>query len=600
MTNLRQIEREKLEQAGTVHWFHWLIVGLSLCCTLFAWYYSKSQLNEKIESRFEREADQAVELVRERMQRYEDALWGGVAYFETTQQEIELPHWKKYVDSLKLMDKYPGVNGMGVIHRIQADQLPAYLEKQRRWLPEYRIHPDREAAGAYWPISFIVPVDSNDKAIGLDMAHETNRFSAAQRARDTGKAQITAPITLVQDEGQTPGFLFFAPFYQGERPSGVEERSARFQGMVYAPFVVKELADGTLEKEKRHLGIRITDGEQVLLDEHHADESDYDPHPLFTKMVQVPMYGRTWTFDIWSSRSFREAASSSEPWTILIGGLVLDGLLAGLFVMISRASRQALVYAEGMTHELEQQKLDLTRSNAELEQFAYVASHDLQQPLRAVASCCQVLLDDHRDKLDDDGKKWLDMAIDGSTRMKVLVQDLLALSRIGTHGKTLQTVDTQGAAEEAVSNLRLEISEKEGDIRLDPLPLVQGDSGQLVQLFQNLIENGVKYSGKEKPLVTVGARRQGKEWLFSVSDNGIGIAEQYRERIFVIFQRLHRRDEYSGSGIGLAICKKIVERHRGRIWVESKLGGGSTFYFTLPAADQPLDRTQNATDRQLT
>ena len=244
-----------------------------------------------------------------------------------------------------------------------------------------------------------------------------------------------------------------------------------------------------------------------------------------------------------------------------------------------------LAEIEGRKKVQERLKLlvkELERSNAELQQFAYVASHDLQEPLRMVSSYTQLLGRRYKGKLDTDADEFIAFAVDGAARMQTLINDLLEYSRVRTKGKEFEKVDCLNIFEHALSNLRMAIEESGAVITHDSFPTVMADALQFTQLFQNLLGNAIKFRGKETPRIHISVAQKEGEWLFSFRDNGIGIDPQYVDRIFVIFQRLHSKEEYPGSGIGLAICKKIVERHGGLIWVESELGKGANFYFTIP------------------
>jgi signal transduction histidine kinase len=227
---------------------------------------------------------------------------------------------------------------------------------------------------------------------------------------------------------------------------------------------------------------------------------------------------------------------------------------------------------------------ELARSNCDLEQFAYVASHDLQEPLRMVAAYTQLLSERYQGKLDSAADRYIGYAVEGATRMQGLLEDLLAFSRVGRNGVTPAPTDVNSAINEVLKNLDLAMKEHGVTVTCHPLPTVMADRFQLVQLFQNLLGNAIKFRAKRNSSVTISAEEKGHEWLFSVFDNGIGIAEEHKDLVFKIFQRLHTRVEYPGNGVGLAICKKIVEHNGGRIWVESELGQGSNFRFTFPAA----------------
>lgn len=240
--------------------------------------------------------------------------------------------------------------------------------------------------------------------------------------------------------------------------------------------------------------------------------------------------------------------------------------------------------------ELKLQKEDLARSNAELEQFAYVASHDLQEPLRMVASYVQLLAKRYQGKLDQDADDFIHYAVDGSQRMQNLINDLLAFSKVTTKGKVLKSVDMEVVLQHVLANLQTAIQESKALVTHDPLPTLLSDPTHMIQLLQNLIGNAIKFcSANRTPIIHIGVVKQDEEWLFSVRDNGIGFDPKYQDRIFLIFQRLHNKTKYPGTGIGLSICKKIVEQHGGKISVESEVGQSTTFYFTLP------DRGENIT-----
>ncbi len=237
---------------------------------------------------------------------------------------------------------------------------------------------------------------------------------------------------------------------------------------------------------------------------------------------------------------------------------------------------------------LGQQSQELQRSNAELEQFAYVASHDLQEPLRMVTNYLQLLRQRYQGRLGSDADEFIEFAVDGAKRMQGLISDLLAFSRIGSRGEFFQSTDCNAVLATALNNLQETIRESGARITHDPLPVTMADTTQLTQLFQNLIANAIKFRADQPPQIHVRVQARGGFWQFAFEDNGIGIAPEYFERIFVLFQRLHGRLAYPGTGIGLAICKKVVERHSGRIWVESACNQGSVFYFTLPKLEHVL------------
>ena len=282
-------------------------------------------------------------------------------------------------------------------------------------------------------------------------------------------------------------------------------------------------------------------------------------------------------------------------------GLRADGseFAIELAVTPARIGEQMLFIAHlrDITERKEQENA-LRSSNRELEQFAYVASHDLQEPLRMVSSYLSLLEKRNRAVLDDKSREFVGHAVDGAERMHALINGLLAYSRVDRGEAPQEPVDASAALNEALDYLRPKLVEAGAEVISDPLPGVLGDRMQLVQLFQNLVGNAIKYRGERAPRIHIGAEREGERWRIAIRDNGIGIDAAHHERIFEIFQRLHTRGEYPGTGIGLAICKKIVERHGGRLWVESVKDQGSTFCFTLTEAisDRPRARRERSGD----
>ncbi len=308
--------------------------------------------------------------------------------------------------------------------------------------------------------------------------------------------------------------------------------------------------------------------------------------PVVTGFARMRGYasfpGFDWTVLVKLDRDRAYAPINRLIWTVSGIGLLVVAPLTGFGVWV--AWRLAREHRElvGARQALEESVVKLKRSNADLQQFAYVASHDLQEPLRMVASYTQLLARRYQGQLDADADEFIGYAVDGAIRMQRLINDLLAYSRVETQGHAFAPTNCHGVLDQALDNVRAMVDESQAAVTHDPLPTVMADEGQLVQLFQNLISNAVKFRGEQPPRVHLSAERREREWLFSVRDHGIGIDPQYADRIFVLFQRLHTSAEYPGTGIGLAICKKIVERHSGRIWVDSQPGRGATFYFTLP------------------
>lgn len=442
-----------------------------------------------------------------------------------------------------------------------------------------------------------------------------NRRDWFEIVRQTGQVHLSEAQLSPESEGIMAVGLS-APIYgpQGdfrgvvtsrvpiEKLRTILEQEGKLQhGEEAQNWLVLDRQGAVIIEKNQVKGMDSSLSEMELLDARRAAD-DLDKSSFVEELSQrrqIPVvtgYARTrgyrnfsgfdWTVLVRLDRERAYAPINQLIWTVGGVGLLLVTPLAGFGMWASwnlvREQRD-LVRAQ---QSLEESIAELARSNADLQQFAYVASHDLQEPLRMVASYTQLLARRYKGKLDSDADEFIGYAVGGAIRMQRLINDLLTFSRVTAQDKVFEWVDCNGLLEEALSNLRIAVEENGAIVTHDPLPTVMADGGQLVQLFQNLIGNAIKFRGKEPPQVYVSAERRTGEWLFSVRDNGIGVDPQYAERIFVIFQRLHNREEYPGTGIGLALCKKIVERHGGRIWVASQTGQGATFHFTLPLVGQ--------------
>lgn len=282
-----------------------------------------------------------------------------------------------------------------------------------------------------------------------------------------------------------------------------------------------------------------------------------------------------------------ERAKITEPFGYMIKPFEERELTVTIEIALykHRTEQKLKRFADTLERRVAERTEKLERSNRDLEEFAYVASHDLQEPLRMITGYLQLISKRYRGKMDKDADEFIDYAVDGAKRMNGMINDLLSYSRVKRKGRPLKSTRCSEVIQKVLSNLSLTIRESGAEITSDALPTVRADETQLAQVFQNLISNAIKFRDERPLKIHIGVEEQDEEWVFSVSDNGIGIEPQYRERIFAIFQRLHGTGKYPGTGIGLAVCKRIVERHGGRIWAESDYGKGATFYFTIPAGD---------------
>jgi PAS domain S-box-containing protein len=459
----------------------------------------------------------------------------------------------------------------------------------------YRIfHTTAEQVGGYSMSSaeyarrFVHPEDAASVAAEVRKAIETTdpQFSRQLQHRiiyaDGGVGYISVRFFIVKDSqnrtvktlGANQDITELKRAEQALRES--EERSrVLYAGIIDAVLVHRVAKDGRLGRivEVNDAASRLLGYSRAELLSKRIDDISIPipgPDPRHT-VASLPTGGDALFELVFTTRDGRYVFAEVHA-----GLLTYNGQDAVMYIIRDVTERNRTEEA------LRAKERDLSRSNAELEQFAYIASHDLQEPLRMVSSYTQLLARRYEGRLDKDADEFIRFAVDGVARMQLLINDLLTYSRVGRRGKDPQPSDSGESLKRALQNLKIAIEENQGDVTYDRLPVVMADDHQLEQLFQNLVGNAIKYHGDDAPRVHVSADCHEGFWTFAVRDNGIGIEPQHFERIFQVFQRLHTRKEYSGTGIGLAVCRKIVERHGGRIWVESEPGKGSTFSFTLP------------------
>jgi PAS domain S-box-containing protein len=363
---------------------------------------------------------------------------------------------------------------------------------------------------------------------------------------------------------------------QAEKILQQERSNEELLELTYDAIMVRNLADGTIRywnKGAQDL-YGFTPEEAIGRTSHELLKTQF-PTALEEIEKQAPAIGH-WEGELIQTTKDNRKLTVASRWRFKADD---EGHLSSILetdITDRKRNEETILRAK------EEKLVELERSNEELQQFAYVCSHDLQEPLRVVSNFSQLLGNRYKGKLDDKADQFIEFIVDGSKRMQNLINDLLIFSRVQSKGQELSDIDCRTAVDMARANLQMAIEETGATVNCDPLPTIKGDTSQLMQLFQNLVGNALKFRSAESPKINISADKRGDAWQFAVSDNGLGLDMQFAERIFVIFQRLHTKEKFPGSGLGLAVCRKIVQRHGGRIWVESELGKGTTFYFTMP------------------
>lgn len=568
-----------------------------------AWFTAR-QVDRREDQLVDARAAEVTEAIDERLRSYIEKLYGLRGFFAGA---VRVTH-REFHDNLvsqELSRRYPGIQVFGVAPRVSDAGRDAFTRGIRRSVrasrlasyPPFMIMPGGRRA-EYLPISYLEPQRGNEAAFGLDLFTEPARRAAALRARRTTEPAATAPVRLIQDTEGLRGFLIMLPYYEGgnQRPL-VEDRARRFGGVVYAAFRTADLLNATLRNRSGEYDVELYDVGSVdeparrpsaagrtfnLL----GSETDaLDPNDN-GRLLPIAVAGRRLAVYYETREHPVAAGERAIPWLIAVLGLLVSILAAGMVDLAVSQRRRAVALAERMTEDLRVSRNELARSNEELERFAFLASHDLQQPLRTVSGFLQLLEHQHGERLDDSAREYIAQALRGTKDMSQLIDDLLEFSRAGRGDRPLVPVSLSEAWDHAVAQLRATIEEAGADVTRQDLPTVPGDPSQMTQLFANLIGNAVKYRGDAPPAIRGSASRIDGGWEVAVEDNGIGIDPGDHERIFGMFRRLHTGDRYEGTGVGLALAKRIAERTGGDIRVESEPRRGSRFIVRFPDATE--------------
>jgi signal transduction histidine kinase len=577
-----------------------LLLGLLLAVTAAATLIAAHRVDEREHDELVGRARSATQAIDRRMRDYAEILRGAAALY-TSSKSVTPVEYRRFFASQGIKRRYPGVQGVLHATVVSAGDVPAFQARTRAAdapaslaYPRFTVHPRPTS-----PDQRLLVVDASTEAtagsaaFGLDLFTNLDRGRPARVALQSGEPAASAPLRLLRDNNRASlGLVLVAPIYT--------PASHAWAGVVYAAFRMDNLLRGVLgdlgpdvRTELFDLGPAATTPPAAGIGRHavaydlttSADRQRRNGE--HTRIENLTVGGRRWAVSYTNRQSLLPAGERSVPWVIAGAGLLVSLLAAALMRTLSTARQRAVVLAERMTVELREREAELQRSNAELEHFAYLASHDLQEPLRTITSYVGLLDSRAAEQLDDKARTWLGFVSDGAGRMSQLIADLLEYSRTGRSVVEPEPTSLEAAWDHAVANLQGAVAAAGASVTRDALPVVTGRERELTSVFQNLLANGLKYRGDRAPSVHASARRVDGRWEIAVADNGIGIDPRFHDRVFGLFQRLHTAEEYPGTGMGLAIVKKIAESNGGTVRVETTPGGGATFVVSLPAEHGP-------------
>ena len=580
-----------------------VLVGL-LLVTAIAAVFSARQVDRRADQLLDEQARGVVRAIDRRIETYTEKLYGVRGAFVGS---VNLNHreYEQFLGSQENEQRYPGVTAIGFADRIPLEGRDAFIRRVDRDArrsdlpyPDFVIRPNA-APPEIVANTFLYPVAANASAFGFDLLSEPARRTAVDLARDRARPTATAPIRLVTEgvEGQQ-GILVMLPRYRGDDQSPpFIRREENFLGVAFVALRLPDLLHTALrltpdmDLEIYDVGAvgsvpsRLRSGDQAFDLRGGANAPTRDKEN--SRVLPLDTAGRQWRVYYSTEADLVAGGERAVPWLIALLGILLSVLAAAAVHFARSAEARAVALADRRTRDLRESQAELARSNEELERFAFLASHDLQQPLRTVSGFLQLLELRHGEELSGRAREYVEYARRGTKQMSTLIDDLLAYSRAGRHDRPPVPVDLNRAWDAAVEQLQATIDETGATVTRGELPTVPGDPGQMTQVFANLVGNGIKYRGDVTPRVEGEAIRVDGGWEIGVRDNGIGIDPTDQEKIFGMFRRLHGDDRYEGTGMGLALVKRIVERSGGEIRVESERGRGSRFVVFLPSGPTP-------------
>jgi signal transduction histidine kinase len=577
-----------------------LLLATLLVMTAVATYAAAARLHDRERDQLTGETRATVSAIDRRMDDYAQILRGAAGLFNAS-HSVTYREFHDYFADQDVMQRFPGVQTIGSASYVPRAGLAAYTKRTREAIaasgivraqfePYPKLAPDAQEALFS---DHLEPPPTDNRTFGLNFLSEPNRRRAALLARRTGQPAATAPIAFARLGGSSLGIDLMVPIYGG--PPSQTGAPREWAGVVYAAFRLDNLLRGILGTDTTVADLEVYDlGPAATVPASTGITSRAVPFDLrpgramrkrdpdHTRVATLEVAGRRWAVAYTRAGPALTTGERAVPWGIAIAGILVSLLAAALLRTLGTARRRAVRLAESMTVELREREAQLRASNEELEHFAYLASHDLQEPLRTITSYVGLLESRLGEKLDDRERSWLGFVSEGAGRMSQLITDLLEYSRTGrARDDDGGAVALDDAWDLAVANLQHAIADTDATVERDELPTVQARPREMTSMLQNLIANGLKYRGAATPIVRARAERRNGRWEIAISDNGIGIEPRFHERVFGLFQRLHTAEEYPGTGMGLAIVKKIVESNGGSVRVESTPGEGSTFIVTL-------------------